>query len=358
MPNSDYLNHEILNQKEGEESKIMFVHDASQLQTNLHLVDSALIEKTFLPQLSEVDDYNYLNEPKIYQYPLTQIELQHVTTKGFVVAPEQLFLTDPTNPEATNSAWVLNTEKAKLEAILNVAYQGSSVPEVHKIFANFTNGYYQNQYQAGIGLFIKNNYTLPYANSSWYDAQSYNNMLSTDIAYAPSQTSSVTSLEEVGQSQVLQEVGVNLQNYDLANRDSRLQVGGDLISDLALGDKFAEGIRLKLNIKQAKQLDQQRYAAIFHKYGYNINDMIDKELLFNGRKYFNYVKVNSLSDYLVNNYVNNQTLSVIKQAFKNGVRFWHQYEKAETDENLNDYSQILINNKINFLNFSKDNDRN
>ena len=322
----------------------LYAHNASQFISQLKLdqTNKDLIKDIFVPKVNIGGNYDLTLEPKIYQYPLTQIEIQHISSKGYLIAPEKLLWQD---------AWNYDDKTQKLDSNLNIEQNSSMVPEVSKIFANFTNGYYLSQKENGIGLLVKNNYSLPFSNPSWYNHQEFNNLFSSHTM-PESQDKQDEALEVSGSSQLLKDVGNMLPNFDLANRDSRLQVGGELISDLALGAKHAEGLRLKVNVKRARQQELAKYAMIFNKYGYNINDMIDKELLFNGRYYFNYVKVNALDDYLISNYLNHEELEAIKQAFKNGIRFWHQYEY---DELQGGFALLLNKSKQNLLNFESDN---
>ena len=84
--------------------------------------------------------------------------------------------------------------------------------------------------------------------------------------------------------------------------------------------------------------------------------MVNRDLILNGRKYFNFVKINNLDDYVVNNYLNNEEFNAIRDAFKEGIRFWHQYEVEKyTDDNKFIIKNQTQNNKLNIKVYDKDN---
>jgi len=369
--NSDYLYDNIYPSSNGK--KILFAVNSKQLSVkiepddsnepdNLNTIigknenDSLFIKNYFYNNFSKGLDYSYKLEPKVYQYPLTQIEIQHITTKGYLVYPEKLIYNLDNGYDAEGNRDLTEDTTFKKDNFKLPTFM-SMVPEVQKFYTNFNHGDYLGKINQGQGLYIKNNYTMPYTNPQWFSSASNANILSGSSSSKTYNSSiSQVAMQLNQEDTMLNELGVNLPNFDLGQRDQRKQVGGELISDWSLSsnEEKTDSLRLKLNIKSAKIADKKKYAFIFHKYGYNLNSMVNRDLILNGRKYFNFVKINNLDDYVVNNYLNNEEFNAIRDAFKEGIRFWHQYEVDEMGS-MDSYNILNQNNKLNIKVYDKDN---
>ena len=249
-------------------------------------------------------DFTWKNESKCYQYPYRYIEFNDGFSQPFYVAPQHLKL------------------KTNNEFHVRHGLNAQGIYELYiKGYKSDDNGYYQAKQVNGIAVPVNKDAYYNYMNEN----KNQRNMFYLN-AIANITVGSVTG--NIGQA--VSGVSSAVNKMEMESDMKRFPDANKLDGSYDYG--LQKSMYLYEIEHQVNEQDMERIGLYFHQYGYAQNKIMKPT--YKGRKYWNYLKTNS-----VNIKVNNcpkEHLQQLKAIFDSGVTVWHwengnMFENTEKD---------------------------